>query len=183
MLQSQLPGTNRMHSGGWPVKSSVFAAACGSRRPTLPKCFLGIFPQFGVILKGFVGHNRTQIGAADANVDHLAGVPFQSPLRTRLEKSAIRSSTACTLGTTLSPSTTMEASRGARSAMWRVAPSSDLFASGSESRSYGSISMGERYQHSLRSDWQMTDACARCGEDGISNRRCNRRSCRLTKPN
>jgi hypothetical protein len=30
-----------------PVKSSVFAAACGSRRPTLHKCFLGIVPQFG----------------------------------------------------------------------------------------------------------------------------------------
>src|SRR5271169_5966330 len=36
-----------------PVKSSVFAAACGSRRPTLPKCFLGIVPQFG--------HHRLQM--------------------------------------------------------------------------------------------------------------------------
>jgi hypothetical protein len=43
--------------------------------------------------------------------------------------------------------------------------------------------MGERYQHSLRSDWQMTDACARGGEDGICNRRCNRRNRRFTKPN
>ena len=43
--------------------------------------------------------------------------------------------------------------------------------------------MGERYQHSLRSDWQMTNACARGGEDGICNRRCNRRYRRFTKPN
>src|SRR5438094_164585 len=50
-------------------------------------------------------------------------------------------------------------------------------------RSYGSIFMGERYQHSLRSDWQMTDACARGGEDSICNRRCNRRNRRFTKPN
>jgi hypothetical protein len=48
----KLPGTNRMHSGG-PVRSSVFAAAGGSRRPTLPKCFLGIVPQFG--------HHRLQM--------------------------------------------------------------------------------------------------------------------------
>ena len=35
--------------------------------------------------------------------------PFHAPLRTRLQKSAILSSTACTWGTTFSPSTTMEA--------------------------------------------------------------------------
>ena len=35
--------------------------------------------------------------------------PFHSPLRTRLEKSAILSSTAWTSGTTFSPSTTMDA--------------------------------------------------------------------------
>ena len=83
MLHSQLPGTNRMHSCGWPGKIISF---CGGVR--FPKAdlaqvlLLGIVPQFGVILKGFVGHNRTQIGAADANVDHLANalagvsVPF-----------------------------------------------------------------------------------------------------------
>jgi hypothetical protein len=41
----------------------------------------------------------------------------------------------------------------------------------------------ERYQHGLRSDWQMTDARARGSEDGISNRRRNRRGRRFTKPN
>jgi hypothetical protein len=46
-------GTNRMHSVGWPGKIIGFAAACGSRRPTLPKCFLGIVPQFG--------HHRLQM--------------------------------------------------------------------------------------------------------------------------
>ena len=50
--------------------------------------------------------------------------PFQAPLRTRVEKSAIRSSTSWTCGTTFSPSTTMEAPRGARSATWRTARSS-----------------------------------------------------------
>ena len=41
--------------------------------------------------------------------------PFHSPLRTRLEKSAILSSTAWTSGTTFSPSTTMDvASRRAQ---------------------------------------------------------------------
>ena len=34
--------------------------------------------------------------------------PFQSPLRTRLAKAAILSSTACTSGTTFWPSTTMD---------------------------------------------------------------------------
>ena len=38
--------------------------------------------------------------------------PFQSPLRTRSEKSAILSSTACTCGTTSLPSTTMDAPFG-----------------------------------------------------------------------
>ena len=38
--------------------------------------------------------------------------PFHSPLRTRLEKSAILSSTAWTSGTTFSPSTTMDAPLG-----------------------------------------------------------------------
>ena len=47
--------------------------------------------------------------------------PFQSPLRTRLEKSAILSSTAWTWGTTFSPSTTMVAPRGARRATCRTA--------------------------------------------------------------
>ena len=42
--------------------------------------------------------------------------PFHSPLRTRSAKSAILSSTACTSGTTFSPSTTIDAPRGARSA-------------------------------------------------------------------
>ena len=38
--------------------------------------------------------------------------PFHAPLRTRLEKSAILSSTAWTWGTTFSPSTTMDAPLG-----------------------------------------------------------------------
>ena len=42
--------------------------------------------------------------------------PVQSPLRTRRVKSAMRSSTACTCGTTSWPSTRIEAPRGARSA-------------------------------------------------------------------
>src|SRR5207344_1266017 len=42
--------------------------------------------------------------------------PFQSPLRTRLEKSAILSSTAWTWGTTSSPSTIIDAPLGVRSA-------------------------------------------------------------------
>ena len=42
--------------------------------------------------------------------------PFQSPLRTRSANSLIRSSTACTSGTTSCPSTTIDAPRGARSA-------------------------------------------------------------------
>ena len=47
--------------------------------------------------------------------------PVQAPLRTRVEKSAIRSSTACTPGTTSTPSTRMRRSRGARSATWSTA--------------------------------------------------------------
>ena len=47
--------------------------------------------------------------------------PFHSPLRTRLEKSAILSSTAWTLGTTFSPSTMMDAPLGARRATCRTA--------------------------------------------------------------
>ena len=42
--------------------------------------------------------------------------PSQAPLRTRAAKSAMRSSTSCTPGTTLTPSTRMSAPRGARSA-------------------------------------------------------------------
>src|SRR4029453_5695927 len=40
--------------------------------------------------------------------------PFHSPLRTRVAKAAMRSSTACTPGTTFSPSTTTEAPRRAQ---------------------------------------------------------------------
>ena len=47
--------------------------------------------------------------------------PFHSPLRTRSAKPAILSRTACTSGTTFLPSTTIEASRGARSATWSTA--------------------------------------------------------------
>ena len=47
--------------------------------------------------------------------------PFHAPLRTRFEKSAILSSTAWTSGTTFSPSTTIDAPRGARSATCRTA--------------------------------------------------------------
>ncbi len=42
--------------------------------------------------------------------------PFHRPTRTRLAKSAILSSTACTCGTTSSPSTTSDRSLGMRSA-------------------------------------------------------------------
>ena len=47
--------------------------------------------------------------------------PFHSPLRTRLEKSAILSSTAWTWGTTFSPSTTIDAPLGARRATCNTA--------------------------------------------------------------
>ncbi len=50
--------------------------------------------------------------------------PFQSPERTRSEKTCILVSTACTAGTTFSPSTSMTAASGARSAVWRTARSS-----------------------------------------------------------
>ena len=40
--------------------------------------------------------------------------PFHAPLRTRSAKSAMRSSTSCTCGTTSSPSTTIDAPLGAR---------------------------------------------------------------------
>jgi hypothetical protein len=46
------------------------------------------------------------------------------PFLTRSAKVAIRSSTAWTSGTTLAPSTTIDASRGARSATWSTARSS-----------------------------------------------------------
>jgi hypothetical protein len=51
-----------------------------------------------------------------------------------------------------------------------------------KSRSYGSISRRQRCQHSLRPDRKMTDARTRGGEDGISNRRRNRRGRWFTKP-
>ena len=50
--------------------------------------------------------------------------PRHSPVRTRRAKSAILSSTAWTRGTTSTPSTTIEASRGARRATWRTGRSS-----------------------------------------------------------
>src|ERR1700675_967547 len=176
MLHSQLPGTNRMHSGGWPGKNISFCGGVRFPKADLPQVLLlGIVPQFGVILKGFVGHNRTQIGAADGNVDHLANalagvsVLFTTSdavreIRHPIEHGMhfVHDVVAIDYDGGISRRTQCNVERS---------PSSNLFASGSESRSYGSISMGERYQHSLRSDWQMTDACARGGEDGICNRR------------
>ena len=50
--------------------------------------------------------------------------PFQAPLRTRSAKSAMRSSTAWTCGTTFSPSTTIDCPFGARSATCSTARSS-----------------------------------------------------------
>ncbi len=47
--------------------------------------------------------------------------PVHSPERTRSAKPAILSSTACTCGTTFSPSTSITASRGARSAVCSTA--------------------------------------------------------------
>ncbi len=47
--------------------------------------------------------------------------PVQAPERTRSAKSLILSSTACTAGTTFSPSTSITASRGARSAVCSTA--------------------------------------------------------------
>ncbi len=47
--------------------------------------------------------------------------PFQAPLRTRLAKSLIASSTAWTSGTTFFPSTVIEAPRGARRATCKTA--------------------------------------------------------------
>src|ERR1700678_767946 len=51
-----------------------------------------------------------------------------------------------------------------------------------EYRSDGSSPMRKRFQHGLRSDWQMTDAGTRGGKDRISDRGCNRSSPRLAKP-
>ena len=50
--------------------------------------------------------------------------PVHAPLRTRSQNPDILSSTACTSGTTFSPSTTIEVPRGARSATCRTARSS-----------------------------------------------------------
>ena len=50
--------------------------------------------------------------------------PVHSPALIRSEKAAIRSRTACTAGTTFSPSTSTTAPRGARSAVCRTARSS-----------------------------------------------------------
>ncbi|CAM5734640.1 hypothetical protein SBADM41S_12004 [Streptomyces badius] len=50
--------------------------------------------------------------------------PVHCPERTFSAKPAILSRTACTAGTTFSPSTSMTASRGARSAVCRTARSS-----------------------------------------------------------
>ncbi len=66
----------------------------------------------------------------------------------------------------------------------REAPSSNLFASGSEK----SLLMGQFPGASASSTacgriGKMTDARTRGGKDRISNRRCNRRSRRFTKPN
>ena len=47
--------------------------------------------------------------------------PFHSPERMRSANADIRSSTSCTSGTTSSPSTTIDAERGARSATCRTA--------------------------------------------------------------
>ena len=66
-----------------------------------------------VMLQSLIGHHRAKIRAADADIDDVAnafaGVPFHSPLRMRLENSAILSRTAWTCGTTFTPSTKMEA--------------------------------------------------------------------------
>jgi len=55
-----------------------------------------------VVSERFVGHDRSQVGAAYADVDDvpdpLARVAFQVPSRTRSAKSLILSSTACYLG-------------------------------------------------------------------------------------
>ena len=78
-----------------------------------------------VVPQRLVGHHRAQVGTADADIDdvadRLAGVTLPFPLRTRLEKSAILSSTAWTSGTTSSPSKTMDCPSGARRATWRTA--------------------------------------------------------------
>ena len=47
--------------------------------------------------------------------------PFHAPSRTAVEKARMRSSTSCTSGTTFTPSTTIDASRGARSAVCSTA--------------------------------------------------------------
>ena len=63
--------------------------------------------------------------------------PVHAPLRTRSANAAMRSSTSCTAGTTSSPSTTMRAPRGARSATCRTARSFgdvDLLARGTSRR-------------------------------------------------
>jgi len=51
-----------------------------------------------VVLERLIRHDRAEVGAADADVDDianaLAGMARHAPLRTRVEKSAIASSTA-----------------------------------------------------------------------------------------
>src|SRR5260370_118272 len=64
--------------------------------------------------------------------------PLQSPLRTRLDKSTILSSTEWTWGTTFSPSRRIDAPRGARSATCRTArPGGEPLSRFLESRALG----------------------------------------------
>ena len=74
-----------------------------------------------VVAQRLVGHHRAQVRAADSDVDDvadpLAGMALPRAARARgVQNAAIRSSTACTSGTTFLPSTMIDAPRGARSA-------------------------------------------------------------------
>ena len=82
-----------------------------------------------VVPQRLVGHDRPEVGAADADVDDVLDArcrcgPSTGRRGRARQNAAIRSSTAWTPGTTLSPSTRMDAPRGARSAVCRTARSS-----------------------------------------------------------
>ena len=79
-----------------------------------------------VVTQRFVGHHRAEIGAADADVDDVADAAdpcgrASGRCGPRRQKAAMRSSTACTSGTTSTPSTRIRSPAGARRATWSTA--------------------------------------------------------------
>jgi hypothetical protein len=81
------------------------------------------------VLERFIGHYRSEIGAANADIhdvaDPLAGMAFPYAVADLVGESAILSSTAWTAGTTFSPSTSIDAALGARSATCSTARCSE----------------------------------------------------------